>query len=120
MARLKGSKNKVKADIAGILRLNSIALLEKAINLALSEPDKYNNTLNKLLDKITPNLNITQNINITKDFEQKLDLVTRRANELIKLKPIEIEQTVNPESVIIPNKEDKRSKKTDVYYTIEK
>lgn len=112
MARLKGSKNKLKQDVSSLLRLNSVHILNKCIDLALSDPIKHQVLLAKLLDKITPNLNITTNINVSADFEHKLNDVISRANTLKA--PQEV-QLIPIESSTLLNKEDDNTDKTVVY-----
>ena len=102
-----------------MLRLNSLRILDKAIECALSDPMKYNTTLNKLLDKISPNLNVNTNIDVSIDFENKLIDVLGRANNLkaVEVANIELipEQTTDQSISHLLDKEENKSIKTDIY-----
>ena len=102
-----------------MLRLNSLRILDKAIECALSDPMKYNTTLNKLLDKISPNLNVNTNIDVSIDFENKLIDVLSRANNLkaVEVANIELlpEQSTAENAVHLLNKEENQPIKTDIY-----
>ena len=110
--RLKGSKNKITKDVTSLLRLNSITILNKSIELALENPAKYQQILIKLLDKIAPSLQVTTNINISKDFDDKLNGILERANTLKTPQTVEL---VPIETVTLLNKEDESTNKTDTY-----
>ena len=112
MARLKGSKNKLKQDVSSLLRLNSVHILNKCIELSLSDPIKHQVLLAKLLDKITPNLNVTTNINVSADFDSKLTNVLTRANQLRE--PQTVELIPISDSTLL-NKEESSNDKTVVY-----
>ena len=102
-----------------MLRLNSLRILDKAIECALSDPMKYNTTLNKLLDKISPNLNVNTNIDVSIDFENKLIDVLSRANNLKAVEVANIEllpgQTTDQNSSHLLDKEENKPIKTDIY-----
>lgn len=112
MARLKGSKNKLKQDVSSLLRLNSVHILNKCIELSLSDPIKHQVLLAKLLDKITPNLNVTTNINVSADFDSKLTNVLSRANQLRE--PQTVELIPISDSTLL-NKEESSNEKTESY-----
>ena len=112
MARLKGSKNKLKQDVSSLLRLNSVHILNKCIELSLSDPIKHQVLLAKLLDKITPNLNVTTNINVSADFDSKLTNVLTRANQLREPQQVEL---IPETPCTLLNKEESSNEKTESY-----
>lgn len=110
--RVKGSKNKVTKDVTSLLRMNSITILNKSIELALDNPAKYQQILIKLLDKIAPSLQVTTNINISKDFDDKLNGILERADTLRIPQAVEI---IPISEVTLLNKEDASNDKTMSY-----
>lgn len=123
------SKKELAAEIirsqisaAESLELNSIVIVEKAIQLALSDPIKYQNVLLKLLDKVLPSMTIQkteisvsmneflQQLQSIKETQKAIDqLKEQKSLQLTEAKvelsrinaipvtPIEVIETTNPE-----------------------
>ena len=112
IGRPKGSFSSEKVDLQNILRLNAPYILERAVTLATSKPEKFQPLLMKLIDKITPNLNVNTNINVSSDFEGKLIDVLSRANQLREPQQVEI---IPHNEVTLLNKEESSNEKTESY-----
>lgn len=117
--RPKGVKNKLTNDVTSILRLNSAAIIQKAIDCVYDKPEKFQVIFGKLLDKIAPSLSISTNINVSEQFETKLIEVLGRANNLKAVEVANIEllpEPKEPENVShLLNKEMNNTEKTAIY-----
>ena len=112
LGRPKGSFSKDNIDMQNILRMNAGYILNRAIELATTKPEKYQPLMMKLLDKITPNLNVNTNINVSSDFEGKLLDVLSRANQLREPQQVEL---IPETPCTLLNKEESSNEKTESY-----